>query len=102
MKCPNCKKEMVRVLVSIEGASTKAVSWQCATCDRFTVEPASARMALDELESPLRLQQRVVKISQGRLGLYLGKDVVRSLGLKGGETVELSVPSKKRLVIDLK
>lgn len=101
MQCSTCAKEMKRVLVEIDGAQTKAVTWQCVACDRMSVEPTSARRVLDELASPLRIKQRIVKISQGRLGLYLGKDVVRSLGLKGGETIEMSVPSKKRIVIDV-
>lgn len=103
MKCPKCKREMKKVEVSVDGASRKALSRQCA-CGYIEFEPRSSAEVIKELktkESPLAIEQRVIKLSENRLGIYFNKNIIRSLNLKAGETIYLSVPDKKRIILNL-
>jgi hypothetical protein len=52
-------------------------------------------------ESPLRIKQKVIKLSQDRLGMYFNRDIVRTLDLKPGEDIYVSVPNKKQFVVDV-
>ena len=84
------------------GAKNKATSIQCTKCDYFEFEPTSSRKVVEELrETPLKIKQKVVKLSQDRLGIYFNNNVVRSLGIKKGEDVYVSVPDKKHIVLEL-
>ena len=102
MKCPKCSSTLRRVLVTVEGARRKAVSNQCPKCGYFEFEPESSRKVVEELrESPLKIKQRIVKLSQDRLGIYLNSHLVRSLNIKKGENIYVSVPDKKHIVLEL-
>ena len=101
MKCPKCKKNMKKVKVKIQDAKSLATSYQCE-CGYFDFESESMDKVINEIrlrEEPLTLQQNVIKLSQGRLGMYFNKDVVRSLRLNGGEKITVSVPDKKHIVL---
>ncbi len=101
MNCPKCSKELKRVEVAVDGASRKAVSYQCSSCDYFTFDKKSSKKVLQELrETPLKIRQRVIKLSGQRLGMYLNSDVVRSLNIKKGEEVYVSVPDSRHIVIE--
>lgn len=103
MECPNCKSKLREVKISIHGAESKAISYQCPKCDYFEVEQKSAIKLVDELrETHLKIKQKIVKLSQDRLGLYFNRDVIRSLSLKNGEDIYVSVPDKKHIVLELK
>ncbi len=105
MKCPKCNHNMKKVKVEIEDAETKAVSYQCSNCDYFTFEPKSSIQVLRELkekESPLNINQKIIKLSKDRLGVYFNKDIIRSLNLKPGEKILISVPDKKRIVLKIR
>ena len=102
MKCPKCKADLRKVKVNVVGAKSKAVSYQCINCDYFEFEPISSKKVIEELrEAPLKIKQKIIKLSQDRLGMYINRDVARSLNLKGGEEVYVSVPDKKHLVVDI-
>lgn len=104
MKCPNCESILKKVNVKIEDAESKAVSHQCPNCDYFTFEPKSTLRIIKEIkakESPLKIRQKIIKLSKDRLGVYFSKDIIRSLRLKSGEEILVSVPNKKRLVLDI-
>lgn len=102
MKCPQCGAELKKVAVKVHGAESKALSYQCPECDYFEFEPLSSGKVIEELrESPLKIRQKIVKLSGKRLGIYLNKHVVDSLLLKKGEHVYVSVPDKKHIVIEL-
>ena len=102
MKCPKCNAALRKVEVSVHGAKNKATSYQCAKCDYFEFDPASSKIVVEELrETPLKIKQKVVKLSQDRLGIYFNSHIVRSLQLKKGEEVYLSVPDKKHIVLEL-
>lgn len=51
MRCPDCKKELRRVLVSIEGAKSKVISYQCIKCDYFEFEKESSKKVFEELKN---------------------------------------------------
>ncbi len=105
MKCPNCNAPLRRVEVNIEGAQNKAMSYQCSKCDYFSFEEKSAVKVITELknkETPLRLKQKVIKLSGGRLGVYFNKHVVESLNLKAGEEIQVYVPDKNHIVFRLR
>ena len=50
----------------------------------------------------LVIKQKIIKLSHNRLGMYINRDIARSLNLKGGEDVYVSVPDKKHLLLNIK
>jgi len=103
-KCPHCDSELKNIMVSVEGARNKILSEQCVKCGYFQYEPKSSVKVIEELKEKrlaLDIKQKVIKLSQGRLGLYLNKDVIRCLNLKGGENIYISVPDKKHIVVKI-
>ena len=83
MKCPKCSSELKKVEVKVQGARSKVISYQCPDCDYFEFEPVSSEKVIQELrETPLKIKQKIVKLSQDRLGMYFNNNVVRSLNLK--------------------
>ena len=102
MRCPECKSNLKKVEVSVHGAKSKATSYQCSTCDYFEFEPLSSRKVVEELHNtPLKIKQKIVKLSQDRLGIYFNKNIVTSLNIKKGEEIYLSVPDTKHIVLEL-
>ena len=102
MKCPTCGAQLKKVHVKVHGAESKVLSYQCPKCDYVEFEPLSSEKVITELrESPLKIKQKIVKLSGERLGIYLNQHIVRSLHLKKGEYVYVSVPDKKHIVIEL-
>jgi len=101
-KCPECSSRLKKVEVSVQGAKSRAVSYQCPKCDYFEFEPKSSKRVVEELrETPLKIKQKIVKLSADRLGIYLNKHVVRSLGLKKGGDIYVSVPDDKHIVLEI-
>lgn len=102
MKCPHCMRMLRIVDVAVAGAQHKARSYQCPGCDYFVFEPASSRKVLAELrDTPLKIRQKIVKLSKDRLGMYFNTHIIESLGLEKGESIYLSVPDKKHILIEL-
>ena len=102
--CPKCGSNLKKVDVNVEGARQKAISYQCAKCDFFEFEEKSAAKVVKELksrETPLKIRQKIIKLSQGRLGMYFNKNIVESLELKPGEEVYISVPDKNHIILKL-
>jgi hypothetical protein len=93
---------MKKVAVKVAGAKSRAVSHQCGSCDYFEFEQDSSQKVLEELRNtPLKIRQRIVKLSQDRLGMYFNRHVVESLGLEKGSEISVSVPDKRHIVIEL-
>jgi len=102
MKCQKCDSGLKKVEVEVEGAKNKAVSYQCPKCGYFEFEPVSSKRVIEELrETPLKIKQKIIKLSKDRLGIYFNNNVVRSLNLKKGEEIYVSVPDKKRIVLEI-
>lgn len=102
MKCPQCNANLKKVEVNVYGAQNKALSYQCAKCDYLEFDQLSSRKVVEELrETPLKLRQKIVKLSQDRLGMYFNNNLVRSLNIKPGEEIYVSVPDQKHIVIEL-
>lgn len=104
MKCPKCNSELRKVEVEIEDAKTPAISYQCENCEYYSFEPESTMKIIKEIkekEANLKIRQKIIKISQDRLGMYFSKDVVESLNLKSGEDILVSIPNKKRIILDI-
>ncbi|MGV8087161.1 MAG: hypothetical protein ACP5N1_06030 [Candidatus Woesearchaeota archaeon] len=101
MKCPNCKTELRKVFVAVNGAKNKAISYQCPKCDYYEFEKFSRKMVIEDLRTTLKIKQTIVKLSQDRLGMYINKDIVRSLNLKGGEEILVSLPDKNHILIEI-
>ena len=102
MKCPKCSSTFRKVEVNVEGAEQKAISYQCSRCGYFEFEEKSAAKVVKELkskETPLKIRQKIIKLSQGRLGMYFNKNVVESLDLKAGEEIHVSVPDKGHIIL---
>lgn len=94
---------MKMVDVHIEGARSKATSWQCPKCNYFSFDQKSATTVLHELqEQPLKISQKIIKLSNNRLGIYFNKNLIKSLKLKSGEEISVTVPDKKHILLNLK
>jgi len=102
MKCSKCNVDMKHVFVSVKGSVNKVRSFQCPQCDYFEFEPISSQKVVQELrESPLKIKQKIIKLSQDRLGIYLSTHIVNSLNLKKGDEISLSVPDKKHIILEV-
>ena len=104
MGCPKCSSKVRKVEVDVEGAEQKAISYQCTKCDYFEFEEKSAAKVVKELkskETPLKIKQKIIKLSQDRLGMYFNKNIVESLQLKAGEDVFVSVPDKDHIILKI-
>lgn len=102
MQCPQCKSTMSAVQVKIAGSKNKALSYQCQKCDYFEFDQKSSKKVLDSLrQTPLKIKQKIVKLSQDRLGIYLNANIVRSLDLRKGEDIYISVPDDKHIIVEL-
>ena len=102
MRCPSCNANIRKVEVSVEGAEQKAISYQCTKCDYIEFEEKSAAKVVKELkakETPLKIKQKIIKLSQDRLGMYFNKNIVESLELKAGEEIQVSVPDKDHIIL---
>lgn len=103
-KCPKCSGKMKEVKVKIQDADSLVTSYQCPKCGYFDFEENSINKAVNEIklkEAPLAIKQKIIKLSHDRLGMYINRDVARSLNLKGGEEVFVSVPDKKHLIVNV-
>ena len=102
MKCPNDNSILKVVAVSISGAKDKVLSYQCQRCDYFEFDQETSKKVIRELtENPLKIKQKIIKLSQDRLGIYFNNNIVRSLNLKKGEEIYVSVPDKKHIVLEI-
>ncbi|MBS3158226.1 hypothetical protein J4206_02975 [Candidatus Woesearchaeota archaeon] len=104
LACPKCGSNLKKTEVNVEGAEQKATSYQCVKCDYFEFEEKSAANVVKELkakETPLKIKQKIIKLSQDRLGMYFNKNIVDSLALKAGEEVYVSVPDKSHIILKI-
>ena len=95
---------MRKVKVRIQNAKSQVISYQCSKCGYFEFEDKSISKAIGEIkakEENLKIRQKIIKLSHGRLGMYINKDVARSLSLKGGEEVYVSIPERKKLLVEI-
>ena len=103
MKCPKCNSITRHLMVSVEGATNKASCYQCKKCEYFEFEKNSTEKILGELrEQPLKIKQKIVKLSDNRLGMYFNKHVINSLNLKSGEEIYIMVPDKHHILLYIK
>lgn len=49
MICPECKSKLKKVLVSVEDAKSKVISYQCSKCDYFKFDRKTGMEVLKEL-----------------------------------------------------
>lgn len=104
MRCPTCSARLKKVKLKIQDAKSPVESYQCAKCGYFDFEKHSIHKAIAEIkehENPLKIKQKIIKLSHDRLGMYINRDVARSLNIKGGEEVYVSVPDKNHFVIEV-
>jgi len=97
-------EDLRKVEVDIEDAETPAISHQCPNCNYFSFEPESTMKVIKEIkskESPLKIKQKIIKLSKDRLGMYFNQDIIKSLNLKSGEEILVSVPDKNRIVLEI-
>ena len=102
LTCPKCSSNLRKAEVGVEGAEQKAISYQCTKCDYAEFEEKSAAKVVKELkskETPLKIKQKIIKLSQDRLGMYFNKHIVDSLELKPGKEIQVSVPDKDHIIL---
>ena len=103
--CPKCNNKLKELKVNIQDANSPVTSYQCNKCSYFDFEENSINKAINEIkekESILKIKQKIIKLSRGRLGMYINKDIARSLNLKGGEEVYVSIPDKRHFLVNIK
>jgi DNA-directed RNA polymerase subunit M/transcription elongation factor TFIIS len=103
-KCPECGNSMKQVEVAVEDAENKIQSLQCPKCGYFEFDKKTGMKVVKELEEKeqaLKIKQKLIKLSHDRLGIYLNKDIIRCMGLKKGENIYISVPNKKKIIIEV-
>jgi DNA-directed RNA polymerase subunit RPC12/RpoP len=101
-RCPSCGSKIRKVKVNIQDADEPVLSYQCAKCDYFGFDDKSMGKAIKSIklkEAPLMIKQKIIKLSKDRLGMYINRDVARSLELKAGDDVYVSVPDKGHILI---
>ena len=105
MKCPKCNKELEKIDIEVQDAKSKVKSWQCPDddCMYMKIDQKTANKVIEEIKEKetLNLKQNIIKLSQGRMGIYLNKDIIRCLNLKPGKEVLISVPDNKHILISL-
>ncbi len=102
MKCPKCNAKLKTVMVAVEGAKSKAKSYQCPKCAYFKLEDKTTKKVIGELrEEHINLKQKAVKLSHNRLDMYLNKNIISSLELKAGRGITVTVPNKKHILISI-
>jgi len=70
----------------------------------YNFEPESTINVIKEIkekEAHLKIRQKIIKLSQDRLGMYFNKDVIECLNLKSGEEILVSIPNKNRIVLEI-
>ena len=103
MKCKECKNLMRKITVRVEGATRKAIAYECKYCGNIEFDKKSGLRVVAELErkaGPLKVEQKIIKLSHDRLGTYFNKNVVKSINLKAGENVKLVIPDKKHIILE--
>ncbi len=96
---------MKEVKVKIHDAKSPVTSFQCQSCGYFDFEDESMQKAIGEIkekEMALTIKQKVIQLSQDRIGMYFNRDIARCLNLRAGEEIYVSVPDKKHIVISVK
>jgi len=91
-------------MVKVEGAKNKVLSHQCTNknCYYFDFDQRSSKKVIEELrENPLKIKQKIVKLSGNRLGMYFNKHITESLDMQKGKEIKVSVPDKKHILIEL-
>ncbi|MFC2161847.1 hypothetical protein ACFLRX_09380 [Acidobacteriota bacterium] len=102
--CPKCKSQLKIVKVKVQDADSPAISYQCPKCEYFDFEEKSMKKVVAEIkakETPLRIKQKIIKLSKDRIGMYFNKDVARCLDLKAGNEIYVSVPDKNHIVLKI-
>jgi hypothetical protein len=102
--CPECKKKMRQIRVEVEGAETSAIGYRCDNCNNLEFDKKTGMNVVKELEEKevLSIQQKLVNLSHGRIGTYFNKNIIRSLNLKAGMDIHVTVPDRKHMVIEIK
>jgi hypothetical protein len=47
----------------------------------------------------MKMRRKVTNVGGGKLGIYLGPDVVREMGLRGGTPIDVEVVSKRVMIV---
>ena len=103
--CRECNHSMKKLKVKVEDAENQVDSYQCTNCNYFEFEKNSSKKIIKELrekESVLKIKQNIIKLSKGRLGIYINSDIARCLDLKSGQEIYTSVPDKKTIILSIK
>ncbi len=106
-KCRVCGGELKELEVRVEGSDITSKGWKCKICGHYVFDEEGGRTIVDDLETSeaieklpaLNIEQRIIKLSKDRLGMYLPKDVVRCTGIEKGKRVYISVLDKKKLLL---
>ena len=48
------------------------------------------------------MRQKIIKLSKDRLGMYFNQNIIKSLNLKSGDEVLVSVPDKTKIVLEIR
>lgn len=96
MKCSNCGNEMGKVKYDV-GYGILVDSYTCSNCHYNFTEEKILDKAMEKLREKMAIKVKLLKVGTG-VGLRLPNEVVRNMGLRTGEEVEL-IQQKNQLII---
>ena len=106
MKCPKCQIEYVEAKTDFEYQEIIMRNVDCLKCPKcgvalFTPEQYDMiRKRFSGLAPTLRLTRKVSAAGK-RPAVYLPKDIVKAVGLKIGDEIDIYLQGKNRIVIEL-
>ncbi len=106
MKCPNCGAKMENGEIELEESKITVEGLICPKCYELKFEEEIVEESMEEYrgylktEKPvLKLKRKVSQMSGKRMGIYFPQDLIDSLKIKRGESVELYPINKNTIII---
>jgi hypothetical protein len=106
MKCPNCDAKMEKGEIELEESEITVEGLICPKCYELKFEEETVEESMGEYreylktEKPvLKLKRKISQMSGKRMGIYFPQDLIDSLKIKSGESVELYPINKNTIII---
>ena len=96
MRCNNCGNEMEKVKYDV-GFGVEVDSYTCSNCHHNFTDEKVLDKAMEAMREKMAIKVKLLKVGTG-VGIRLPNEVVKNMGLKTGEEVEL-IQQKNQLII---
>lgn len=105
VKCPKCGLEYEKITTNFESNGiivSNVKAFACKKCGEeiFSQEQAAAiRKRIEALSPQVSLERKISSAAGHKPVVYLPNVILKSIGLKIGDTIKIGVEGKKRVVI---